>query len=64
MSEKSLAKCKLLYPLIALILSTGLILGGCATNPATGERHLNLISESQEIKMGRDADKQISASFG
>jgi predicted Zn-dependent protease len=64
MSEKSMFKSKLLYPLIALILSTSLILTGCATNPATGERHLNLISESQEIKMGRDADKQISASFG
>jgi predicted Zn-dependent protease len=64
MSDKSMAKSRLFYPLFALILSSSLILGGCATNPATGERHFNLISESQEIQMGRDADKQISASFG
>jgi predicted Zn-dependent protease len=52
------------YPLIAALLSAGLIMGGCATNPATGERQLNFYSESQEIKMGSDADQQISASLG
>jgi predicted Zn-dependent protease len=36
----------------------------CASNRATGERHLNLISESQEIQMGRDADAEITASIG
>jgi predicted Zn-dependent protease len=41
-----------------------LVLTGCATNPATGERHINLFSEAREIQMGRDADQQISASFG
>jgi len=40
------------------------VLTACATNPATGERHLNLYSESQEIQIGRDADVQISASLG
>jgi predicted Zn-dependent protease len=33
-------------------------------NPATGERQLNLVSESQEIAMGREADEQIVASMG
>lgn len=36
----------------------------CATNPATGERQLMLLSESQEIAMGREADPEIVASMG
>ncbi len=36
----------------------------CATNPVTGERQIMLISESQEIEMGREADKQVIASIG
>lgn len=36
----------------------------CASNLATGERHVNLISESQEIAMGREADAQVIASLG
>lgn len=39
-------------------------LAGCQTVAATGERRLNLISESQEIQMGREADQQIVASMG
>src|SRR5438270_6520243 len=37
---------------------------GCATNPATGARQIMLISESQEIAMGRDYDNQVVASIG
>lgn len=36
----------------------------CATNPVTGEKELNLLSESQEIQLGQDADKQIIAEYG
>ncbi|HSK09708.1 MAG TPA: M48 family metalloprotease [Vicinamibacterales bacterium] len=36
----------------------------CATNPVTGKRELALISESQEIAMGRDADKEVAAAYG
>jgi predicted Zn-dependent protease len=36
----------------------------CATNPVTGKRELALISEAQEIAMGREADKEISAAYG
>jgi predicted Zn-dependent protease len=36
----------------------------CATNPVTGKRQLALISEAQEIEMGREADKEVAASFG
>ncbi|HXV85129.1 MAG TPA: M48 family metallopeptidase, partial [Gemmatimonadales bacterium] len=36
----------------------------CAVNPATGERQLMLVSEGQEIAMGREADPQISGQYG
>jgi len=37
---------------------------GCAVNPATGSRQLMLISESQEIAMGREYDQEVAASIG
>jgi predicted Zn-dependent protease len=36
----------------------------CSVNPATGDRQLTLISEAQEIQMGREADQEISAQLG
>lgn len=41
-----------------------LSLTGCAVNPATGQRQLTLMTESQEIQMGREAHPQILASMG
>ncbi|TAK19030.1 MAG: hypothetical protein EPO35_00615 [Acidobacteria bacterium] len=37
---------------------------GCATNPATGKRELMLVSESQEIQMGREADADVRKTMG
>jgi len=55
----SLAGCALvLLPL--LMLPTG----GCAVNPATGERQLVLVSEQQEIAMGRQYDEQVQTQLG
>ncbi len=48
-------------------LSSGLILvsvAACAVNPATGQRQFMLMSESQEIAIGREADGQVTAAFG
>jgi len=39
-------------------------LSACTLNPATGERQLTLISEAQEVAMGRQAEPQVLASFG
>jgi len=39
------------------------LVAGCATNPATGGRMLSLISESQEIEMGREYSQQIAATM-
>jgi predicted Zn-dependent protease len=41
-----------------------LLLHGCAINPATGKRQLVLISEAQEIAIGRESDESIVAQFG
>jgi len=39
-------------------------LTACTLNPATGQRQLTLISEAQEVEMGRRAEPQVLASFG
>jgi predicted Zn-dependent protease len=36
----------------------------CATNPVTGRRELSLISESQEIEMGREAATEVRQAMG
>lgn len=54
----------LLQRLLIVISSVTLAAGGCMTNLATGERHLNFISEDQEIQMGRESDQQVVASMG
>jgi predicted Zn-dependent protease len=40
------------------------LLAGCAVNPVTGERELMLVSESQEIEMGRQYDQEVVSSIG
>ncbi len=45
-------------------LATLLVLASCSTNPATGKRQLALISEGQEIAMGREADQQVQQQLG
>lgn len=50
--------------LAALALTGAAALSACAVNPATGERELSLVSEGQEIQMGREADPQIVAQMG
>lgn len=36
----------------------------CATNPATGKREFNIMSESQEIALGKQSDPQIREEMG
>jgi predicted Zn-dependent protease len=38
-----------------------LLLPGCATNPATGDTDIVLMSEKQEIKLGREAHEKMMA---
>jgi predicted Zn-dependent protease len=48
----------------ALAGLAALTLADCAVNPATGDRQLMLISEGQEIELGKEADQEIVASMG
>jgi predicted Zn-dependent protease len=36
----------------------------CAVNPVTGKRELSLISEAQEIEMGKQTDAEVAAQYG
>ena len=47
----------LLPATLAVILAT------CATNPVTGKREISLISESQEVSMGQEGAKEVTASI-
>jgi predicted Zn-dependent protease len=57
------AQSSAVRPTAASLLVLSLITG-CATNPATGKRQLMLVTEAQEIEMGRQADKEVEGAFG
>jgi predicted Zn-dependent protease len=46
----------------ALLLALGLC--ACATNPVSGRRELNLVSEAQEAQLGAQAHRQILEDIG
>jgi predicted Zn-dependent protease len=48
----------------AAVLAGAIALSACATNPATGQRQLALISESQEVEMGRQAAQEVQQTLG
>lgn len=41
-----------------------LLLAACSTNPATGQRMFNIVSESQEIAIGQQSHQEIIKQFG
>ena len=51
-------------PFVVVATACLVVLSACTLNPATGERQLTLISEAQEVAMGRQAEPQVLASFG
>jgi predicted Zn-dependent protease len=53
-------KCPQLIYLLALFLTAF----GCAVNPVTGKRELSLISEQEEITLGRQSDADIRLQYG
>jgi predicted Zn-dependent protease len=48
-------------PTLALSL---LLLTACATNPATGRSEFNIVSEQQELAMGKEAHEQVLREYG
>jgi predicted Zn-dependent protease len=54
-------------PLLAVVLAVtavSFVLFSCATNPVSGKRELALVSEGQEIELGKQADRDVIASVG
>ena len=47
-----------------LFFTTGMLLITCARNPVTGKKELMLMSEAQEIAIGKEADPSIVAEYG
>jgi predicted Zn-dependent protease len=46
------------------VAGAALALTTCATNPVTGKKELSLVSESQEISMGREYASQVKQEMG
>ncbi len=55
---------KLNLILMLLVVAIGFIVTTCAVNPVTGKSQVMLMSEAQEIKMGKEYDPQVVATFG
>ncbi|MFW6289581.1 MAG: M48 family metalloprotease [Mariniphaga sp.] len=53
-----------IYSKLLLVMVAALLIPSCAVNPVTGKRELALISEEQEIAMGKEYDPQVVATFG
>jgi predicted Zn-dependent protease len=49
---------------VSLLLAPLVLQAACATNPVTGRPEMVLMSESQEIAMGKQAAPEIAASMG
>lgn len=47
-----------------VVASAVALAAACATNPVTGQRQLSLISEGDEIAMGREASKEVEQTIG
>lgn len=62
-SKQSAMKPGPKLPLIGLLFSFTLLCS-CAVNPVTGKKQVVLMSEAQEIAMGKEADPEIVAYFG
>ena len=47
-----------------LIAPVAILVAACAVNPATGKREFMLVSESQELAMGKQYDQQLVVEMG
>jgi predicted Zn-dependent protease len=53
-----------LAPILFTLIVGTLLLKACSVNPVTGKKQVVLMSEEQEIAMGKEADPQIIAEYG
>lgn len=52
------------YLLFGYLSASIFLMNACAVNPVTGKKQIVLMSEAQEIAMGKEADPQIIAQYG
>jgi predicted Zn-dependent protease len=56
---------RLNIPLVVVIFTATLLLViSCAVNPVTGKKQIMLMSEAQEVELGRSYDPQVLMTFG
>lgn len=48
-------------PLLLIVIATAI---ACVTNPATGQRQFNILSESDEVALGKQSDVQVREEMG
>ena len=53
---------RLLRPCVTVCFA--LIIAACATNPATGKKEFSLMSEAQEIELGKNMDGEVRREMG
>lgn len=56
--------CNVFQFIVARVCFVSIAVAGCATNPATGEQQLSLISKAQEIQLGRQSAQQVQQTLG
>jgi predicted Zn-dependent protease len=61
MSTVGIRRPNLTAPIAGALLASTL---ACATNPVTGKREFNLMSEAQEIQIGQQMDPEVEREFG
>ncbi len=49
---------------LVFVLALTLFAPACATNPATGQTEFNIVSEEQELAMGKETHEEILAEYG
>jgi len=52
------------YTILLFWTASLVALSGCRTNPVTGKKELNFMSEQKEIALGKESDPAIVASYG
>ncbi len=57
--ERTTWICSTRWPALALLVAVA-----CTINPATGQRQLALLSEAQEIQIGRETHPDVLATYG
>jgi len=51
-------------PIAAACLSLAVLTAACATNPVSGKRELSMLSEAEEIAIGRESDAEVRREMG